>query len=64
MQRSKFKSGMKVARKGGIFYAIDIREIMLMQHRVGYGITTPRSSDLKPEQRVVLHIFICSKIKL
>ena len=29
-----------------------------MQHRVGYGITTPRSSDLKPEQRVVLHIFI------
>lgn len=35
-----------------------------MQHRVGYGITTPRSSDLKPEQRVVLHIFYCSKFKI
>ena len=28
-----------------------------MQHRVGQQIMPPRSSDLKPEQRVVLHIF-------
>ena len=37
-------TGLKMSpQQGGNFYAIDLME-KAQQHRVGYGITTPRSS--------------------
>lgn len=55
----KFNRGHDVVPQGGNFYATNFREIMLLQHRVGSLDNTPKAFPrLKPEQRVVLHIFI------
>ena len=44
--------------KAAIIMPPHFKEIKYMQHRVGQWITPPRYSLLRPEQRVVLHIFI------
>ena len=43
LHRSNFYGAEDVAPQGGNFYATTLRK-KAQQHRVGYGITTPRSS--------------------